>query len=81
MQGVSLQYGLREGKEGRYLPRKNEEVHLQMFAVTPPMKAKQLERKMFSVYWPFSYRVWEKEGGARNASPVQQYLCAIRNAA
>lgn len=52
-----------------------------MFAVTPSTKEKQHERKAFSVYWPFSYSVCEREVGARNASLVQQYLCAIRNAA
>lgn len=52
-----------------------------MFAVAPSTKEKQHERKVWSVYWPFSYSVCEREVGAGNASLVQPYLCAIRNAA
>lgn len=77
---LSCSLGLEKKHKDGILPRKNKGVYLQMFAVIPSMKEKQHERKTFCAYWPFSYSACERKVGARNASSVWQYLCAIRNA-
>lgn len=50
-----------------------KKVDVQMSAVTPFMKEKWHERRVFSVSWPFSDRVWEGAVGGSEL-PQQQSL-------